>query len=102
MVTLQDLPVFSRTLLRPTFIPAIGIWSFIGSGLDKIGLNNHDTEWYETNANQLAYKYFSKYEKEALIKRPWDFTLYPTKYKPTWYWLFANPIYSPWTFFSGQ
>jgi RHS repeat-associated protein len=97
--------VLQSRIAGPTYLGGIGLPSLIGSGLEMLfgkNFHNHDNEWYESNANQLAFKYFSKHEPEALrISGNWNFNNYPIRYTPTLYWLFGNPILSPWTFIYG-
>jgi RHS repeat-associated protein len=96
--------VLQSRIAGPSYLTGIGIPSLIGGGLEMAfgeDFHNHNTEWYETNANQLAYSYFSRNESEALNKNSWDFNEYPIDYKPTLYWLIGNPIGSPWTYIFG-
>ena len=96
--------VLQSRIAGPTYLFGIGLPSLFGSGLEMIfgeDFHNHNNEWYETNANQLALNYFEKREPEALNERPWDFNRYPTRYRPTLFWFLGSPLYSPWTFLYG-
>ncbi len=82
-------------VLGPFYIGSIGIRSLIGSGFDAIGWNDHDLEWYETNANQMALRYFQRHDPDVLSSErggtAWDFDFNPTRYNPNWYWLISLP-----------
>ena len=93
--------VLQSRIAGPTYLTGVGLPSIIGGGLEMFlgkSFHNHNNKWYETNANQLGERYFNKHEKETMKTHPWRHNNYPTKYKPTWYWLFGNPISSPQTF----
>lgn len=78
-------------LIGPLYLTHVGIPSFIGSGLENIGLNDHNREWYETQANRMSERYFSNHDPGALTALQWDDNEYPRNYNPNWYWLFAHP-----------
>lgn len=78
-------------LVGPLYLPCVALPSLIGQGLDDLGLNIHKYEWYETQANRMAYDYFNKYDSGALDVLPWDDDRYPRGYHPTWYWIPAHP-----------
>ena len=42
-------------------------------------------------ANRLSYRYFNKFEPDAMRDKPWDEDHYPREYRPTEYWLIAHP-----------
>ncbi len=72
------------------YLPFVAAPSFVGAFLDyNVGINNHDEEWYEVNANRMAKRYFTNHDKNSLdpskggIK--WDNSSYPTKYVFNWY-----------------
>ncbi len=84
------------------YLTKVGIPSLIGAFLDyKLGINDHDREWYETQANSMAERYFRNHEPDALKELPWNFDTYPTEYNPSWYWIFAHPpgLFSWWLLF---
>ena len=79
-------------LVGPLYLTSVAIPSGIGAFLDyKLHINNHDREWYETQANRMSERYFRNQDPGALDALPWDDNLYPRKYNPTWYWIFAHP-----------
>ncbi len=78
-------------LVGPLYLTHVGLPSLIGSGLDQLGWSDHDSEWYETQANRMSEKYFSNQDPGALDALPWDDNKYPRKYNPNWYWIFAHP-----------
>ena len=78
-------------LVGPLYLTHVGIPSFIGSGLENLGLNDHNREWYETQANRMSERYFRNHDPSALTALPWDDNEYPRNYNPNWYWLFAHP-----------
>ena len=82
-------------VLGPFYTGSVGVRSLIGSGLDAIGWNDHDREWYETNANQMALNYFKRHDPDIFNPSqggtPWNFSSNPTKYNPNWYWLVSLP-----------
>ena len=78
-------------LVGPLYLTHVGIPSFIGSGLENLGLNDHNREWYETQANRMSERYFRNHDPGALTALPWDDNEYPRNYNPNWYWLFAHP-----------
>jgi RHS repeat-associated protein len=96
--------VLQSRLVGPLYIPSVGVPSLIGSGLQRLGIHDHSREWYETQANRMALRYFEKHEPNALdpaIGIRWDIAGYPTRYNPNWYWLFAHPPlpFAWWLFF---
>ena len=103
--------------IGPLYIIKVGLPSIISGTLDEIDLfsHNHDRSWFETQANRMAFKYFSNHEPNALSSNktlygprqgpkqlvpgtPWNNTKYPRKDNPTWYWMFYPPDF-PWPFF---
>jgi hypothetical protein len=79
-------------LVGPLYLTHVGLPSLIGGFLDyNVGINNHDREWYETQANRMSERYFRKHDPGALTALPWDDNRYPREYNPTWYWIFAHP-----------
>jgi len=56
-----------------------------------MGINNHNYEWYEIQANRLSYNYFKDHVSGALDALQWDDSNYPRKYHPEWYWIIAHP-----------
>jgi RHS repeat-associated protein len=87
-------------LVGPLYLTRVGLPSLIGSGLDKLGLNDHSREWYETQANRMAFVYFSNHDPEALTTLPWNDNRFPRNYNPNWYWIFSRPpIRSLWWLF---
>lgn len=99
--TLQSQLVGSKYLYK------VGLPSLVGAFLDYdfLHINNHDYEWYETQANRMAERYFNNHDPNALNPTKggtsWNYTAYPTNYKITWYWIFAHPDkdYFWWLFF---
>lgn len=95
-------------LVGPLYLTSVAVQSGIGQLLADFGVNTHNREWYETQANRMALRYFSKFEPDALVPNPatgrgimWDFNENPTKYNPNWYWLAAHPPlgFEWWLFF---
>ncbi len=93
---------FGHTLqsrvVGPLYLTHVGLPSVIGLRLEGVWDHDHSREWYETQANRMAYRYFSNHEPNALIfnpitnrGRPWNNTIYPRDYNPNWYWFFAHP-----------
>ena len=90
----------------PAYINFIGVPSLIGAlfgNLEKHTLlyNNHDAEWYETNANILADYYCDIFDvnfSSDELKQQWDIK-YPTKYSPTWFWFVFAPPHPVFTLF---
>ncbi|MBN2746840.1 MAG: hypothetical protein JXR34_08945 [Bacteroidales bacterium] len=78
-------------LVGPMYLTRVGIPSLIGSGLDDLGLNDHDREWYETQANRMSERYFRNQDSGALTALPWDNNRFPRDDNPNWYWMFAHP-----------
>lgn len=78
-------------LVGPLYLTYVGLPSLIGQGLDDLGINDHDREWYETQANSMAERYFRNQDPGALNALPWNFNQFPTNYNPNWYWLIAHP-----------
>jgi hypothetical protein len=76
-------------LLGPLYITKVGLPSLIGSILDGWGMNDHRYEWYEVQADRLSYRYFKKYDSDALNSLIWDYNGYPTKDRPTIYGILA-------------
>lgn len=85
--------VLQSMLVGPYYITRVAIPSLVGVGLDRLGVNDHSREWYETQANRMAHRYFRNHEPGALSTLPWDDSSYPREYNPNWYWLIAHP---PW------
>lgn len=82
---------FQSRLIGPLYLTHVGLPSLIGSGLDEIGWNDHNREWYETQANRMAERYFSNHDPGALTALTWNDNRFPRDYNPNWYWLFAKP-----------
>ncbi|MGV8091905.1 MAG: hypothetical protein AB2L24_08585 [Mangrovibacterium sp.] len=82
-------------LIGPLYLIRVGLPSLIGSGLEDLGLNDHDREWYETQANRMAFRYFQNHDPNVLDPAQggsrWDNINYPRYYNPSWYWIFAHP-----------
>ena len=78
-------------LVGPLYIPSVGIPSLGGAFLDRLGLNDHSREWYETQANRMSKKYLENHDPGALEHKSWNETLYPTQYNPNLYWIIAPP-----------
>ncbi|MDY0143076.1 MAG: hypothetical protein RBR97_14400, partial [Bacteroidales bacterium] len=78
-------------LVGPLYLTHVALPSLIGQGLDDIGLNDHNREWYETQANRMSERYFRNHDPNALTTLPWDDIEYPRRYDPNWYWLVAHP-----------
>jgi hypothetical protein len=78
-------------LVGPLYLTHVAIQSLIGQGLDDMGLNDHNKEWYETQANRMSYRYFKNHDNKALDTLPWDDTKYPRNYNPNWYWTISHP-----------
>lgn len=83
--------VLQSKLMGPMYLTSVGLPSLVGGALDMMGLNDHDREWYETQANRMSYNYFNKFEPTSINKVPWNSQEYPTKYNPNWYWIVAHP-----------
>ena len=81
-------------ILGPLYVPLVAPPSFVGSGLDKIGLHDHDNEWYEVWANNLAVGYFNEIgipEVGAYYsKNPND---YPLDWSLDWYFCLTTLYY---------
>jgi len=90
-------------LVGPLYLTSVALPSLVGQGLDDIGLNNHNYEWYETQANRMSYRYLQNHDPGALDALPWsnDDPEYPREYHPTWYWKVAHPTFpfAWWLFF---
>jgi hypothetical protein len=87
-------------LVGPLYLTHVALPSLVGSGLEDLGLNDHNREWYETQANRMAFRYFSNHDSGALTTLPWDDNDYPREYNPNWYWFFAHPpLMSMWWMF---
>jgi len=90
-------------LVGPLYLTEVAIPSLVGCGIEKLGLNDHGREWYETQANRMSYRYFINHIPGALDTLPWsrDDPEYPREYNPEWYWIFAHPPlnFSWWLFF---
>ena len=76
-------------ILGPLYVPLVAPPSFVGSAFDKIGLHDHDNEWYEVWANNLAVGYFNEIGIPGVDTyyndHPED---YPLEWFPDWYfWL---------------
>ncbi len=79
-------------LVGSLYLTSVALPSAIGAFLDyDLHINNHDREWYETQANRMSERYFRNQDPEALNVLPWDDNMYPRKYDPTWYWIFVHP-----------
>ena len=78
-------------LVGPLYLTHVGLPSLIGSGLVDLGLNVHNREWYETQANRMSERYFRKHDPGAVTALPWNDNRYPRDYNPNWYWIFAHP-----------
>lgn len=95
-------------LIGPLYLTHAGIPSLIGSGLDDLGLNDHNREWYETQANRMAFRYFNNHAPEVLSTNEkfygprqgpfqkksghsWLYDDYPLNYNPNWYWTLSHP-----------
>lgn len=95
-------------LVGPLYLTHVGIPSLIGSGLDDLGLNDHNREWYETQANRMAFRYFNNHAPEVLSTNEklygprqgpfqkksghsWLYDDYPLNYNPNWYWTLSHP-----------
>lgn len=78
-------------LFGPLYLTHVGLPSLIGSGLEDIGINDHSREWYETQANRMAFRYFNNHDNGALTTLSWNDNDYPREYNPNWYWMFAHP-----------
>lgn len=80
-------------ILGPIYLTQVGIPSFFGSFLDyNLHINNHNDEWYETQANRLSLRYFENHDLDALDPSKggtlWNYDRvfgYPTTYKFNWY-----------------
>jgi RHS repeat-associated protein len=91
-------------LVGPLYLTSVGLPSLVGAFLDyNVGINDHDREWYETQANRMAFRYLENHDPEALSRLPWprDDNDYPREYSPNWYWIFASPSlpFMWWLFF---
>ena len=85
-------------IFGPAYIGRIAIPSGIGQLLHNLGINDHNREWYETHANRMAIRYFSKHEPNSLNSlmngRVWNYSEFPTRYNPNWYWgVFRPPFF---------
>ncbi len=78
-------------LVGPLYLTHVALPSLIGSGLEDMGINDHNREWYETQANRMAFRYFNNHDSGALTALPWNDNEYPREYNPNWYWMFAHP-----------
>jgi RHS repeat-associated protein len=80
-------------LTGPLYVGHVGFPSLVGQELENLDLNNHSSEWYETQANRMSYRYLTNHAPGALDKLPWpsDSYEYPREYQLTWYWILANP-----------
>jgi hypothetical protein len=87
-------------LTGPLYLFKVGIPSIVGGALDgKLG-HSHSREWYETQANRMAYRYLKKQVSNSGLIQRWNSNQYPRNYNPSWYWFFANPgIFSFWLLF---
>ncbi len=89
-------------LVGPLYLTNVAIPSLISATLDyelDWFNHNHDRSWFETQANRMAFRYFSNLEPNSLVFNPttnrglaWDNTEYPRNYNPTWFWLFSPPF----------
>ncbi len=89
-------------LVGPLYLTNVALPSLISSALDyelNLFSHNHDRSWFETQANRMSLRYFQNHVPNSLVFNPitdrgipWDFDEYPTKYRPTWYWLFSPPF----------
>ena len=90
-------------LVGPLYLTSVALPSLVGQGLDDLGLNNHNYEWYETQANRMSYRYLNNHDPGALDALQWpsDDPEYPREYHPTWYWFVAHPPlpFAWWLFF---
>ena len=88
-------------LVGPLYTTNVGLFSFIGCGLENIGINNHSEEWYETQANRMSYKYLQKHDPDALTNLSWDDDEDPIDYNTNWYWTISHPTvpFIWWLFF---
>ena len=80
----------------PLYISHVGVPSFIGATLNRLGLHNHDDEWAEIQANKMSYKYLMKRDPEILNEdfdgRPWSSEDKLT-YVIDWYFFLFPPSY---------
>jgi RHS repeat-associated protein len=72
------------------YLPFVAAPSSVGAFLDyNVGINNHDQEWYETNANRMSRRYFNNHDQNALDESKggtsWNYSEYPTNYVFNWY-----------------
>jgi RHS repeat-associated protein len=89
-------------LVGPLYLTNVAIPSLISATLDyelDWFNHNHDRSWFETQANRMAFRYFSNHEPNSLVFNPttnrglaWDNAEYPRNYNPTWFWLFSPPF----------
>jgi hypothetical protein len=79
------------SLIGPLYLTQVGIHSFIGSGLEFAGINDHSREWYETQANRMSSRYLINHIPNALNVLPWDDLNRPRDYSPNWYWMVTFP-----------
>ena len=90
-------------LVGPLYLINVALPSLVGQGLDDLGLNNHNYEWYETQANRMSCRYLNNHDPGALNALQWpsDDPAYPRVYHPTWYWFVAHPPlpFAWWLFF---
>ena len=89
-------------LVGPLYLTSVALPSLVGGFLDyNLGINNHDREWYETQANRMSERYFGNHDPGALTALPWDDNLYPRDYNPSLYWIVAHPPlpFAWWLFF---
>ncbi len=90
-------------LVGPLYLTSVALPSLVGQGLDDLGLNNHNYEWYETQANRMSYRYLNNHDPGTIDALPWpsDDPEYPREYHPTWYWFVAHPPlpFAWWLFF---
>jgi hypothetical protein len=88
-------------LVGPLYLTHVGILSLIGAGLDGLGLNDHNREWYETQANRMSERYFRNQDPGAITALPWNDIKYPRNYNPNWYWTISHPplAFMWWLFF---
>lgn len=87
----------------PLYLSQVGVPSVIGSILNGSDgrFHDHDTEWYETQANRLSNRYHrsgmrgqgAQYLTRGL---PWDDFDNPRDYRPNAFWIFFHPINPFW------
>ena len=73
-----------RTIILAILL--IGLPSIMGAAISRYfpSIHQHNTEWYEVDANNLAYDYFDK-RGMTTVTRHFGTTRFPLDFNPDWY-----------------